>query len=185
MILSCICFIFLSLSSKGEPHSCKISHASAAYGSLLIHDCAFNPTVSCQFSLSSTPSTLEGVELCQGVNVQLYCELNAISARVFNWFLCDNDEEHDECTVYAQATPVVNGEGAVTVYNPIAGLDVTIEIAVQSGQGAISVVSIMSFDLSVYDREQVRTFRCGRVNNPEPWSSAITIDITILSKAMS
>lgn len=109
--------------------------------------------------------------------MNLYCELSDISASVFFWFLCG--AAGDECTSYAQATPVINGVGAVSVSNPIAGVEVTLDQAALTGEMALSVVSIMSFDLSVYDRAEVRTFRCGRTNNPE--SNAITIDFTIIS----
>lgn len=131
-----------------------------------------------QIFLTSTPSYLDGTELCEGVNVNLYCELSNVSASAFHWFLCE-----DECTIYALALPVIDGNGAVIVYDPIVGLEITIDSAVLTATRALSVISIMSFDLSIYNKEEVRTFRCGRAYNPE--SNNVTINIEFQSMTLS
>ena len=135
------------------------------------------PTVSSsKIFLTSTPSPLDRAYICQGVNVQLYCELSDINASTFHWFLCENET----CVVYALAIPVIDGSGSVIVDDPIAGLKITIDPAVQTAERRLSVISIMSLNVSIYNSERIRTFRCGRDNHPE--SNNVTIDFKHLSK---
>ena len=133
--------------------------------------------MSSQFLLTSSPSSLEGAELCQENIVNLQCKLEDLQLGVFHWFLCE-----DECTVYAQGSTVINDYGSVTIIDTIAGVEITIDPAVQTGEGTLSVNSTMSLDLSIYRAEQVRTFKCGRASNQNPLeSNAITLNFTIIS----
>ena len=139
------------------------------------------PVVSSQFLLTSSPSSLEGAELCQENNiiVNLQCKIKDLQLSVFLWFLCE-----DECTAYALATPAFNGLGSVKIddgADAIAGVEITIDTAVRTGEMRLSVNSTMSLDLSNYSTDQVRTFRCGRANSPNPESNPITLNFTITS----
>ena len=146
-----------------------------------VHLCAYYsiPVVSIQFLLTSSPSSLEGAEFCQDNNytVDLQCKLSGIpSVTIIEWFLCEN-----ECTGYALATAVVGNDGPVTIKeDAIAGVEITIDPAVLTGEATLSVNSTMSLDLSVYSTEQARTFRCGRANSLNPESNAITLNFTII-----
>ena len=135
--------------------------------------------MSSQFLLTSSPLSLEGAELCQENIVNLQCKLEDLSLSLFQWFLCE-----DECTVYAQAIPVIYGYGSVTIdygADAIAGVEITIDPAVQTGERTLSVNSTMSLDLSIYSAEQVRTFKCGRASNQNPLeSNSITLNFTII-----
>ena len=139
--------------------------------------CTSIPVVSSQFLLTSSPSSLEGAELCQENIVNLQCKIKDLQLSVFHWFLCE-----DECTAYALAFPAFNGFGSVTIddADTIAGVEITIDPAVRTGEMRLSVNSTMSLDLSIYSEEQVRTFRCGRANSPNPESNAITLNFTII-----
>ena len=140
--------------------------------------CTSIPVVSSQFLLTSSPSSLEGAELCQENIVNLQCKLEDLQISVFHWFLCE-----DECTAYALASPAFNGLGSVTIddgTDAIAGVEITIDPAVRTGERTLSVNSTMSLDLSIYSIEQVRTFRCGRTNSLNPESNPISLNFTTI-----
>ena len=125
-------------------------------------------------------NTRQEFDICEGSSMRIICEVKDVRASVFYWFRCN-----DKCTVYSRLLPVINGEGSATVQDPITGLQITIDQAVLTGNRAISFNSTMIIDSSIYNKDPVQTFKCGRNNNPESNSFAIDYGLQSVYKKIN